>query len=81
MPTLEQQFAQAIEEIAMEELTIETLETRNSDHLDFHDMSVWQIKAALDAAFNAGARAAMHYGALAVDCVGECSDPDTRKAG
>lgn len=33
---------------------VETLETRNSDDLDFHDVAVWAIKAALQDAFIAG---------------------------
>ena len=33
---------------------IETLQTRNSDGLDFHDVAVWSIKAALEDAFIAG---------------------------
>ncbi len=33
---------------------IETLETRNSDSLDFHDVSTWSISAMLDAAYKAG---------------------------
>ena len=33
---------------------IETLETRNSDGLDFHDVAVWAIRDALEAAFAAG---------------------------
>ena len=37
---------------------IETLETRNSDGLDFHDVAVWAIRAALEAAFAAGVAAA-----------------------
>ena len=32
-------------EIAAKHLHLETLETRNSDSLDFHDMAVWSIKA------------------------------------
>lgn len=35
-----------------------TLETRHSDSLDFHDVAVWQIKEALEAAYEAGAEAA-----------------------
>lgn len=31
-----------------------TLETRNSDRLDFREVSVWQVKAALQAAYDAG---------------------------
>ena len=34
--------------------SIETLETRTSDGLDFHDVAVWAIRAALEAAFAAG---------------------------
>ena len=33
---------------------IETLETRNSDRLDFYDVSVWGIRQALVDAFEAG---------------------------
>ena len=31
-----------------------TLETRNSDDLDFSEQAVWQIKDALEAAYRAG---------------------------
>ena len=41
--------------IAQKHLGIETLETRNSDSLDFHDTAVWCIKDALEAAYRAGA--------------------------
>ncbi len=41
-------------EIAAKHFHIETLETRNSDSLDFHDVAVWSIRAALEAAFAAG---------------------------
>ncbi|WP_296643426.1 DUF6900 domain-containing protein [Roseinatronobacter sp.] len=44
-------------EIAELHLFLETLETRNSDALDFHDASVWAIRSALEAAFEAGRRA------------------------
>jgi hypothetical protein len=44
-------------EIAERHLFLETLETRNSDSLDFHDASVWAIRSALEAAFEAGRRA------------------------
>lgn len=40
--------------IAQKHLGVETLETRKSDDLDFHDVAVWCIKDALDAAFEAG---------------------------
>ncbi len=44
--------------IAQNELDIETLETRNSDSLDFHDLSVAAVKRALEAAYEAGRAAA-----------------------
>jgi hypothetical protein len=43
----------AVAEIAKES-EIETLETRNSDELDFYDLSVWEIKKMLLAAYYAG---------------------------
>ncbi len=43
-------------EVARRHLTIETLETRHSDSLDFHDCAVWSIREALIAAFESGAR-------------------------
>ncbi len=44
--------------IAQEHLFIDTLETQNSDSLDFHDVSVWGVKEALIAAYQAGLAAA-----------------------
>ena len=49
-PTREEE----IESIARRVLKIETLETRNSDALDFHELAVWAIQEALDAAYEAG---------------------------
>jgi hypothetical protein len=40
--------------LAREHLHIETLETRRSDSLDFHEVSVWGVKNALHAAYQAG---------------------------
>ena len=40
--------------IACSRLGIETLLTRNSDALDFHDVSVWGVKQALREAYRAG---------------------------
>ena len=40
--------------IAQQHLGIETLQTRSSDRLDFHDTAVWCLKDALEAAFKAG---------------------------
>ena len=53
-PTLDQQMQQ----IALDHLFIETLETRNSDRMDFHEVSVWGVKSALMAAYEAGRQAA-----------------------
>jgi len=44
----------AIQNIAREVLGLETLETRLLDELDFHNLAVWQIREALEAAFEAG---------------------------
>ena len=41
-------------EIAARHFHLEALETRNSDSLDFHDVAVWSIRAALEAAYEAG---------------------------
>lgn len=43
--------------IAREHLGIPTLQTRQSDRLDFHDVGVWQVAAALAAAYEAGTSA------------------------
>ena len=48
---------EALTEIAATILDLETLATRNSDRLDFHELSVWGIKAALEAAYAAGQKA------------------------
>jgi hypothetical protein len=45
-------------DIAHQQLKIETLKTRKSDSLDFHDVSVWSLRAALLCAFEAGRKAA-----------------------
>ena len=41
-------------EIAQRQFRLETLETRNRDRLDFHDVAVWALRAALEEAFEAG---------------------------
>lgn len=43
-----------IENIACTILHVDTLATRNSDSLDFHEVGVWNMKAALEAAYLAG---------------------------
>ena len=45
---------QLLTQIAQQHLDVETLETRRSDRLDFHDLAVWSLKAALEAAYQAG---------------------------
>ena len=45
---------QTLERIARETLNVATLETRGRDQLDFHDISVWQIRQALEQAYEAG---------------------------
>ena len=45
---------QLLQQIALDHLFVDTLETRHSDRLDFHEVSVWGIKSALRAAFEAG---------------------------
>ena len=47
-----------ITDIAAKLLGISTLTTRNSDRVDFHELAVWQVEAALTAAFEAGRQAA-----------------------
>jgi hypothetical protein len=45
-------------DIANRHFFIETLETRNRDRLDFHDVAVWAMRAALNEAYAAGVAAA-----------------------
>ena len=49
--------ADQLAEIAQKHLGISTLTPRGLDRLDFHDLAVWQIRAALEAAYAAGQRA------------------------
>lgn len=44
----------AISEVASRVLGLKTLESQNSDQLDFHDLSVDLIRAALIAAYESG---------------------------
>jgi hypothetical protein len=48
-PKLQKQF----EDIARKYLMIDTLEERRSG-LDFHEVSVWAVKSALEAAYRLG---------------------------
>ena len=54
------QLNKLITQIAQQHLPIETLETRHSDDMDFHDIAVWQIESALRAAFEAGRQDALN---------------------
>ena len=46
--------ADDLENIASEKLGINTLKIRNSDQLDFHEVSVWSLEDALRAAYELG---------------------------
>ena len=64
-----QQLDQLLAQIALDHLFIETLQTRNSDRLDFHDVSVWAVQSALVAAYQAGLAAGQNAAAKAADQV------------
>ena len=64
-----QQLDHLLTQIALDHLFIETLATRNSDSLDFHDVSVWGVKSALMAAYQAGLAAGQKTAAKAADQV------------
>lgn len=49
---------ETLNKIARHTLDLATLETRHSDGLDFSDQAVWNIKEALEAAYEAGKREA-----------------------
>ncbi len=49
--------SEVIAEIARQTLGIETLEQRKADSLDFHELSVWSIRQALQQAYEAGLKA------------------------
>ncbi len=58
----------ALNTIAREALGLETLETRSSDSLDFHDTAVWCIKEALERAYEAGRQSARPTKAVCPAC-------------
>jgi len=47
-------FEESLLKIVREHSSIQTLETRKSDSLDFHMISVWGLKAMLIDAYNLG---------------------------
>ena len=54
----DQHVADVILTIAKNQLTdLTTLQSQNSDSLDFHEVSVWSLEAMLEDAYNAGRRA------------------------
>ena len=57
----------ALAKIARDVLGIETLEARKSDEADFHDLAVWSIDKALQAAYEAGQANANVYRATATE--------------
>lgn len=46
--------ARALEDIARRTMDIEMLTARRSDSLDFHDVAVWNVRHALEAAYQLG---------------------------
>ncbi|WP_247309313.1 DUF6900 domain-containing protein [Ralstonia pseudosolanacearum] len=52
--TLPAHIQRRLASIAAAHLGIEILETRKSDRLDFHEVSLWSVRRALEAAFEAG---------------------------
>jgi len=62
-----QQLDKLFTQIALDHLFIETLATRHSDRLDFHDVSVWGVKSALMAAYPAGLAAGQNTAAETTD--------------
>jgi hypothetical protein len=71
----QQLIDKVLEDIAKEHLRVPTLVTRKSDSLDFHDLAVWQLRAALDAAYQAGIAAAARIRPVE----GEVDDADHRR--
>lgn len=53
----DQEIMALFELIAQKHLGAETLAEQGSDALDFHEVAVWQIRKALEAAFAAGQKA------------------------
>ena len=47
-----------LEQIAIEELEITTLEPRHDDEEDFHSLAVWEIETVMERAYQAGFEAA-----------------------
>ncbi|MEX2185709.1 MAG: hypothetical protein WD875_02900 [Pirellulales bacterium] len=54
----EDEVDKLLAEIAKRELQVPTLDVRNSDGLDFHEIAVWSLQRALRLAYRAGHDAA-----------------------
>jgi hypothetical protein len=54
MQTNKDSIENLLEQIARAKLGIATLKTQSSDSLDFHEVAVWRLREALEAAFEAG---------------------------
>jgi hypothetical protein len=67
MATRKQMKDRKLAQIAKDQLFVETLEVRGMDSLDFHDCGVAGIKAALEAAYQAGREAAT-FGEHVINC-------------
>lgn len=61
MTTTTAQIQKTIARIALEHCGFETLDERRSDRLDFREVAVWSMKAALEAAYLAGRAAQDDY--------------------
>ena len=53
-PKLSKAAQHVLLDIAERVLSLETLERRGRDHLDFHDLHVWTLRRALEEAYLAG---------------------------
>lgn len=59
--TTNSELFQTLEQIARDHFhEVTTLRTQNSDDLDFHDISVWEIRDALAAAYELGQSSCQH---------------------
>ncbi len=70
MTTTNELFTQ----IAREHLDLETLEQRNRDSLDFHDVGVVGVQRALDAAYRAGQAELLAAAEADAKCWGKVGD-------
>lgn len=53
---IDPQLANLLDQLACKVFGVETVETRNSDRLDFHEIAVWQMQDAVRKAFLLGAQ-------------------------